>query len=351
VQEITATQNAAIKTFYGVSVLGPGNAGLPLGTSNTLAFTIVNTGSVADTYTLTATATQAWANLSGVPRQIALAPGASSVINVPVNVPAGAAGTVNTVTVKSLSLGNPRVLDTARSDIAAGEADLQIAMLAGTVILGNNLAYQITVTNLGPDPALNVVLNDMIQGGASLVSVTPAGTVCLGTQPVSCALGTLVSGGTIQISLMVAPTLVGTLMNTASVTSSLSDPNLLNNSTTVSSLVVGRPSISARVTGQSLAGTTLTLALQVNNTGTGAAQNLTFSQITPRTLAGSGTVLFTGPSLPIALGNLGVGASEILSLTFNVPTSVTRFSLSEIGTVADTAGDTYSLTLAQAVVP
>jgi uncharacterized repeat protein (TIGR01451 family) len=352
VQEITVVQDSVIRTFYGVSVLGPGNAGLPLGTSKTLIFTVLNKGTVADTYALAAAASQPWANLTGVPSQVTLAPGASSVISIPVNVPAaGAAGTVNSVTVQATSLGNSRILDNARSDIAAGQADLQIAMSASNVILGTNLAYQITVTNNGPDPALNVALNDMIPMGASQVSVTPGGTACLGTQPLSCALGNLPSGASIQMSLIIAPTVVGTIANTASVTSSLSDPTLLNNSATVSSLVVGRPSISARATVQSMVGTTVTLALQLTNTGTGSAQNLALSQITPRTLSGSGTVVFIGPNLPLALGALSVGASQTVSLMFTVPASVTRFSLSESGSVADTIGDIYSLTLAQAVVP
>ena len=113
----------------------------------------------------------------------------------------------------------------------------------------------------------------------------------------------------------------------------------------------GAPSVSGLVSNVSQSGTTVTLNLQLTNTGFTAAQAVNINQITFRTLSGSGTVTLASPVLPASEGPLGIGASITVPLTLNVPTTVTRFSMTEGGNLKDGAGNTYNYSMAQTVIP
>lgn len=101
----------------------------------------------------------------------------------------------------------------------------------------------------------------------------------------------------------------------------------------------------------SQSGTTVTVNLQFTNAGLTAAQAVNINQIAFRTLSGSGTVTLAGPTLPAALGPLAAGATMTATLTLNVPTTVTRFSLTESGNLLDAASNSYSYSIAQTVIP
>lgn len=85
--------------------------------------------------------------------------------------------------------------------------------------------------------------------------------------------------------------------------------------------------------------------LRVTNNGTGIAPAISINHFVLRTLAGSGTVVYNAalsPAVPTALGGLSVGSSTMLRVYFNVPPTVTRFSVSESGTVTNGAGAGFS---------
>jgi uncharacterized repeat protein (TIGR01451 family) len=117
-------------------------------------------------------------------------------------------------------------LDAAsRSDLSLIKADPP-----GRVPTGRNMTYTLTVTNAGPDDAQSVLVTDTLPSSVSFVSATSAQGSCSesgGT--VSCSLGTIASGGTTTVDIVVTPNTAGTITNTASVSSLISDPNLANN--------------------------------------------------------------------------------------------------------------------------
>ena len=96
---------------------------------------------------------------------------------------------------------------------------------------------------------------------------------------------------------------------------------------------------------------TITVNLQITNTGETAAEAVTLNQIVPRTLSGSGVATLTSPNLPLQLGPLAAGGSTSVSLLFNVPSTLARFSLTEDGTVATVAGQRYNFSIGQVVIP
>jgi hypothetical protein len=113
----------------------------------------------------------------------------------------------------------------------------------------------------------------------------------------------------------------------------------------------GGPSLNGKISNVLQSGTTVTLNLQLTNTGFTAAQAVNINQVTFRTLSGSGTVTLGGPMLPAAEGPLGIGASTSVPLTLNVPATVTRFSITESGNMKDGAGNAYNYSVAQTVIP
>jgi hypothetical protein len=113
----------------------------------------------------------------------------------------------------------------------------------------------------------------------------------------------------------------------------------------------GPPSLSAQMLNVAQSGTTVTANLQLTNTGFTAAQAVNINQITLRTLSGSGTVALASPTLPLAVGPIAIGASTTVPLTFSVPSAVTRFSVTEGGTVQDPLGNGYSFSIAQTIIP
>jgi hypothetical protein len=110
----------------------------------------------------------------------------------------------------------------------------------------------------------------------------------------------------------------------------------------------GSPSLSGRILSQSASGTIVTLHLQIANSGTGDARDIQLAQLGLRTLTGTGTGIFLG-RFPLHIGNLPAGAAVTVSLGFSVPSTITKFSLTENGTLQNTIGGVYNYSIAQVV--
>ncbi len=103
--------------------------------------------------------------------------------------------------------------------------------------VGDDLTFDITVTNNGPDTANGVTLTDLLPAGVSLVSATASqGTVNTSTAgQVDVALGDLADGASATIKVTIKSTAVGTLENTvnAAPADPAQDPFPDNNSSTL----------------------------------------------------------------------------------------------------------------------
>jgi uncharacterized repeat protein (TIGR01451 family) len=134
---------------------------------------------------------------------------------------------------------------------AVQSADLSLAMAqsANPVAPGSNELYTLTVANAGPNTATNVTVTDTLPANATLVSATPSqGAACSGTATVTCNLGTLVNAGsaTVTVIVRVSAAASGTVVNGASVTSDLPDPNTANNSASATA-TVSNPHVAASI--------------------------------------------------------------------------------------------------------
>src|SRR5262249_43930673 len=100
------------------------------------------------------------------------------------------------------------------------------------VVVSQLLTYTATVTNNGQAPANSVVLTDVLPAGVTFGSATSTQGACSGTSTVACNIGTLASGQSATVTIVVTPTQVGSLADSASVSGSPTDANPANNAAT-----------------------------------------------------------------------------------------------------------------------
>ena len=176
----------------------------------------------------------------------------SLVVNVNGNTPNGTTIS-NTATISSSTTDDSPGNDsaTATTTVNAG-ADLSVTKTGPAEQgAGFDISYSITVTNPGPNDAANVGLSDTVPANTTFRSFTqntgPTFTcntpIVGGTGTVSCSIASLAAGTTATFTLVVnvnADVVEGTtISNTASVSSTTSDPNQANNSSTVTTQIVG----------------------------------------------------------------------------------------------------------------
>jgi uncharacterized repeat protein (TIGR01451 family) len=171
--------------------------------------------------------------------------------NVNVNVNLSSGGTVTITangTVKNSASGNisntaflyspvdPMTNNKTATDTTAitQQADLAVEVVAPfTVTVGTPVTYTLTIANNGPSNATNVVLTDLLPAGTTFVSFAGVPTCAATGGKVICNLGTLPSGGVVQIKIIVmAPASSGMIINVADVKSNETDPNPTNDSAT-----------------------------------------------------------------------------------------------------------------------
>jgi uncharacterized repeat protein (TIGR01451 family) len=118
-------------------------------------------------------------------------------------------------------------------------ADLELSMVDSPdpVLLGYNLTYTLTVNNLGPASATAVMVVDTLPTGVTFVSASPNNAFTRVGQVVTFNLGTLGSNGQATATIVVQPTVPGTPFNTASCSSTVTDPFKANNRATVKTVV------------------------------------------------------------------------------------------------------------------
>jgi len=160
---------------------------------------------------------------------------------------------------------------------------------SATITLGSNLTYTIKVSNSPSDTAMGPSLTGAINP-SNFVSISAPGWGCKtplvgATGGFICVRGSLASNSSSTISLVVTPTAVGSLSNTATITSTGNDTNPANDSATATVNVVGQAAdMAVTMTASAstvLVGNNVTYTATVKNNGPGPATNVALTYTLP----------------------------------------------------------------------
>ena len=198
--------------------------------------------------------------------------------------------------------------------IILSAADLSVTMVDNSdpVRAGSPLSYTITVHNGGPLIALNVSLQDTLPSGLTFASMVPGQGSCTPGSPITCNLGIMLSGQSVNVTLFVTTTIDGSFTNVVSVGSSTHDQAPGNNSDSETTTV--QPSADLSVTQVDdpdpvRASHPLTYTITVHNNGPSSSANVTLTDTLPVNVVfvsaepdlncnGTGPVVCTWSSLP-----------------------------------------------------
>lgn len=143
--------------------------------------------------------------------------------------------------------------NTVSSDGCSATCQIELADLVITksatpnpVKVNKPLTSTLTITNNGPATATGVTVTDTLPYLATLVSASASQGSCSGTGPVLCNLGDMANGAIATVTLVVTSKKKGKeslITNTASVTGNEVDPNMSNNTATVTTTVAANPKI------------------------------------------------------------------------------------------------------------
>ncbi len=227
--------------------------------------------------------------------------------------------------------------------VNSAQADLSVVKSASPnpVVAGNQLTYTFTTTNNGPSADTGVVLSDTLPAGVQYVSSsTSQGTVTNNNGTLSVQLGNLAAGAvaTTNVVVTVNPGAAGSITNTVTVTGNVFDPNLSNNTSTVTTQVgqsVDLALVKTASPNPVKAGQQLTYTLTATNDGPSNATGVTIVDTLPANTSYSSasdqsSATITGQTLTLNVGNLAVGASSTVTVVVVVASTAT-------GTITNTA--------------
>ncbi|HYK05487.1 MAG TPA: IPTL-CTERM sorting domain-containing protein [Thermoanaerobaculia bacterium] len=227
---------------------------------------------------------------------------------------------------------------------------------------GGAITYTQTLTNNGPDTAVNVVFSETLPATVAFVSLVPAaGYTC--TTPavgasglISCTRASLVSGGTGTFTLVVDVLATsGTIGNTVTGDSDTYDPDPTDNTATVSTTVLAAASADLSVskntnTTAASPGTDIVYTIVVTNDGPDDATSVVLTDTLPAQLqfrsitepAGFDCVTpavgATG-TITCTAATLADGASATFTLTARVAPGATSGNITNSASATSATGD------------
>ena len=218
------------------------------------------------------------------------------------------------ITMTADFLGPPRTADLVVTHTAAAN--------------GAGVTYTAEVTNNGPFPAVDVLVNSMLPAGMSVAS---ASGECTQVAPVSCDLGDLAAGAVTQIQVIASASGNGDFTATASTTSATLDPAPTNNSAPATATVdVFKPDLR------------LSLVAQRGPAGPGFSYKATLKNIGDA-VASDATVTIILPALPEAKFRGATGMTCTVTSTFLCAAGAVDPGASKTVTVVLTPGSSGPL--------
>lgn len=222
--------------------------------------------------------------------------------------------------------GKPTRIGAFRFDSCGTDLRITKADSPDPVVAGEQLRYEIVVSNLGDHPAPQVVVLDALPADVTFESANRTCTAA--GSNLSCALGDLAPGASRNLSIVVTvnpDAADGSLLtNVATVSSGTGDPNPGNNSAQADTQVVARADLAVakvcKPDGQAVAGSTAHCEIIVDNLGASDASDVALVDaitsnapftITAVTVSPSGSCLPATPIGPTASATLNCDLQDM----------------------------------------
>ncbi|MFK7916504.1 MAG: hypothetical protein AB8G14_00385 [Ilumatobacter sp.] len=215
------------------------------------------------------------------------------------------------------------------------------------VVAGEQVVYEIVVANAGPSTASAVTLDDDLPTELTLVSAAPTQGSCSPTDPISCSLGDIGSGGsaTIVVTADVAATASGVSITNSATATSPTDTTPGNNTGSSTDTITNEADLRiVKELAQGnpvLAGTNFDFTITVTNDGPSATSgDYTVTDVVPAPLA---VTSITGAGCPAAATNnitctdatpIPPGGSVVITISGNVPGGAAVPTVDNTATVA-----------------
>jgi uncharacterized repeat protein (TIGR01451 family) len=171
--------------------------------------------------------------------------GASATVDIVAHVSTSTSGTwTNTAMVSAITSdtkANNNTATTTTTVVKAADISVTDTDSPDPAHVGQNLTYSIVVANAGPSTATGVTLSDALPKNAGFGSASSSqGTCSIKPQKalVTCSIGTMASGASVTVTIVVKPTSKGTVTSTATGSANEVDPNTANNTGTASTSVI-----------------------------------------------------------------------------------------------------------------
>ena len=230
-----------------------------------------------------------------------------------------------------------------------GSADLTVTLTgsASPVVLGADLVYTARVVNNGPDAEADVVLTDTLPAGVTFVSAHDNGGNPLFAVGgvVTFDVGPLASGASSAIQILVRGNASGVVVDRASATGNLADPNPADNAASLSTTIRDEADVSVAISAAPTPfnlGGDLTYTVTATNIGPSAAlgisvvDNLPAGTLFVSATASQGTPVRLGNTVTTAVGTLASGARATITIIVH-PINVG--TLVDSATIAETTPD------------
>jgi uncharacterized repeat protein (TIGR01451 family) len=255
--------------------------------------------------------------------------------------------------------------DSSFTELTVSTVDVSIVKSGpGTATAGQTISYSVSVSNAGPDAALNTQWYETLPAGTTFQSLTQNTGPAFGcsmpsqasTGSVVCTTGTFASGATSTFTLVlnVDPSFTnqGTLTNTANASTDSYDTNPSNNTSTTSAVVTGFTDIAVTKTAAATvnAGANITYTITVTNNGQNAASTTTLTDTLPAgttfvsltQAAGPTFTCTTGATINCSLASFPSGSSATFTLIAKTASNATG-TISNTANVSTTTNETTTV--------